>query len=222
MKRVRRGILAAAAFCAGLLASSAAAPAAVDMSVGIRYRADTGTLQDCSAKARSSLDAFLQNATESPAGSGEWLAYSANGPEGTPTGAATVRCYALTQGYVATFTCAVQAPLSPYSADALCRDVAHKFYGGAVTALAAVPTATPIPTGCATNSLVGNWVSDDKPTLTFKMELNGDLTDSDGVSGNWILKGTTAVLTYYGEHTMTLSSDGKHLHGGGYSLTRKC
>lgn len=204
------------------LASSAPAPAAVDLSVGIRHLSDTGSLGDCSSKARASLDAFLQNASEPSAGSGEWLAYSANGPEGTPIAAATVRCYGLPQGYVVTFTCAVQTPLSPYTADALCLNVAHKFYGGAITTLAAVPTATPIPTGCATNSLVGTWVSDDKPTLSLKMELNGDLTDSDGVSGNWILKGTTAVLTYYGEHSMTLSSDGKHLHGGGYSLTRKC
>ena len=114
------------------------------------------------------------------------------------------------------------SPASPYTSDALCLNIAHKFYGGAITSLAPIPTPSPIPTGCATNSLVGTWASDDKPGFTFKMELNGDLTDSDGVSGNWILKGNTAVLTYYGEHSMTLSADGKHLHGGGYSLTRKC
>jgi hypothetical protein len=133
-----------------------------------------------------------------------------------------VRCFPLAKGYVVTFTCAAQLPDSPYSADALCLDVAHKFYGGAVTALAAIPTPTPMPTGCATNSLVGTWVSDDKPGLTFTMDLTGNVTDSDGVSGNWGLKGNTVTLTYYGNHTLTLSPDGKHMHGGGYSLTRKC
>ncbi len=54
------------------------------------------------------------------------------------------------------------------------------------------------------------------------MGLNGDVTDSDGVSGNWALDGSTVTFTYYGNHTLTLSADGKHLHGGGYSLTRKC
>jgi hypothetical protein len=102
-------------------------------------------------------------------------------------------------------------------------DVAHKFHGaGAITSLAAIPTPTPEPTGCATNSLVGTWVSDDNPKLTFSLGLNGDLTDSEGVVGNWSLKGNTATLIYYGNHTLTLSADARHLHGGGYSLTRKC
>jgi hypothetical protein len=54
------------------------------------------------------------------------------------------------------------------------------------------------------------------------MELNGDLTDNEGVSGNWGLVGSTVTLTYYGNHTLTLSPDGKHARGGGYNLTRKC
>jgi hypothetical protein len=211
-----------AAIGGALLSSSVAAPAAVDMSVGIRHVSPDGTLSDCGAKAKESLDAFLQGAAETPAGSGDWLAFSRNGPAGTPTSAATVRCYALSKGYVVTFTCVVQLPDNPYAADTLCLDVAHKFYGGAVTALAPIPTPTPIPTGCATTNLVGSWVSDGDPKLTFTMDLNGNLTDSEGVSGNWIIKGDTVVLTYYGNHNMSLSSDGKHLHGGGYSLTRKC
>ena len=218
----RRGALLVAALFAGLAWSGAKAPAAVDMSVGVRYLSQTGSLADCGAKAKDSLDAFLQGAAENPPGSGEWSALSRNGPAGTPISAATVRCYALSKGYVVTFTCVVELPDTPYSADALCLDVAHKFYGGAISPLAAIPTPTPIPTGCATNSLVGSWVSDDKPGLTFTMDLNGNVTDSDGVSGNWGLKGNTVTFTYYGNHTMTLSPDGKHIRGDGYSLTRKC
>jgi len=219
---LRRAAFFAVALLAAIVWCNDGAPAAVDMSVGIRHVSPDGSLDDCSAKAKASLDAFLQGVTEARPGSGEWLAYSANGVAGTPTAAATVRCYELTKGYVVTFTCVVQLPDSPYTADALCLDVAHKFYGGAITALAPIPTPTPIPTGCATTNLVGTWVSDSDSKLTFTMTLIGDVTDSEGVSGNWGLKGNTVTLTYYGNHTLTLSADGKHMSGGGYSLTRKC
>jgi hypothetical protein len=220
--RTRRAAIVSAALLAGLAWHAPTARAAVDFSVGIRRLSDTGSLSDCSAKAKESLEAFLTDATESSPGSGDWSAHSTNGVAGTPTAVAVVRCYGLAKGYVVTFTCAVQLPDNPYSANALCLDVAHKFYGGAITALAAIPTPTPVPTGCATNSLVGTWASDDKPGLTFTMDLTGNVTDSEGVSGNWGLKGNTVTFTYYGTHTLTLSPDGKHLRGDGYSLTRKC
>jgi len=218
----RRIAMALAALAVSIVWSGGAAPAAVDMSVGIRYVSPQGSQDECGAKARASLAAFLLNATESSPGSGDWSAVSANGIAGTPTAVASVRCYALPKGYVALFTCVVQLPDNPYSADALCLDVAHKFYGGAIAVLPPIPTPTPIPTGCATTNLVGTWVSDDKPGLTFTMTLTGDVTDSDGVSGNWGIKGNVVTLTYYGNHTMTISADGKHLRGDGYSLTRKC
>lgn len=218
----RRFVLAVVALLAGIVWCSAGAPAAVDISVGIRHVSPDGSLTDCSAKAKASLDAFLQDAAETSTGSGDWTAHAQNGITGTPTATAVVRCYALPKGYVVTFTCAVQLPDNPYSSDELCKDVAHKFYGGAITALAAMPSPTPVPTGCATTNLVGTWTSDSDSKLTFTMELNGDLTDNEGVSGNWGIKGNTVTLTYYGNHTMTLSGDGKHLTGGGYSLTRKC
>lgn len=222
-RRVRQAAIAAAALVMAVLWCGSRAPAALDFSVGIRYVIDTGTLSDCSAKAKASLGAFLQEPTESSPGSGDWSAHSTNGVNGTPTANAVVRCFGLTHGYVVTFTCAVQLPDNPYTANALCLDVAHKFHGaGAITSLAAIPTPSPEPTGCATNSLIGTWVSDDNPKLTFSMGLGGDLTDSEGVSGNWSLKGNTATLIYYGTHTLTLSADARHLRGGGYSLTRKC
>jgi hypothetical protein len=221
-RAVRRAALTAIALITGVVWCSAGAPASVDIAAGIRYVSPDGALADCSAKAQTSLNGFLQGASESTSGSGDWIAYSQNGPAGTPTASAIVRCYALPKGYVATFMCVVQLPDNPYTAEELCKDVAHKFYGGALTTLAAIPTPTPIPTGCATNSLVGTWSSDDKPGLTFTMTLTGDVTDSEGVSGNWALKGDTVTFTYYGNHTLTLSADGKHIHGDGYNLTRKC
>lgn len=218
----RRAAFFAVASIAASIWCSSGAPASVDISAGIRHVSPDGTLADCSDKAKSSLNAFLQDAAESTPGSGDWLAHSQNGVAGTPTANAAVRCYALPKGYVATFTCTVELPDNPYTAAALCLDVAHKFDGGAITALAAIPTPTPLPTGCATNSLVGTWTSDSDSKLTFTMDLDGNVTDSEGVSGNWGLKGNVVTFTYYGTHTLTLSPDGKHVSGGGYSLTRKC
>jgi hypothetical protein len=219
---VKRGLrlLVAALFVGSLC--GAAALAAVELSAGIRYVSPSGSIDDCGAKAKAALGAFLPAASESSPGSGDWISVAQNVATGAPSAAATVRCYALPKGYVATFTCAVQLPANPYGAGPLCLDVAHKFYGGAITPLAAMPTPTPVPTGCATTNLVGTWVSDNDPKLTLTMGLGGDITDNEGVSGNWNLDGMTATLTYYGNHTVSLSSDGKHLRGGGYSLTRKC
>ncbi|MBV9718510.1 MAG: hypothetical protein JOZ77_04280 [Candidatus Eremiobacteraeota bacterium] len=219
---IRRGAIVAIGLLAALVWCGSEAPASVDIAAGIRHVSQEGTQTDCGAKARASLDAFLQDAQESSPGSGDWVAHSTNGIAGTPTATAAVRCYGLPTGYVVTFTCVVQLPDNPYTADALCLDVAHKFYGGAITALAALPTPTPVPTGCATTNLVGTWVSDSDSKLTFTMDLTGNVTDSEGVSGNWGLKGNTVTFTYYGNHTLTLSPDGKHMSGGGYSLTRKC
>jgi len=218
----RRLSIFAAAVAALAVWSASAAPAAVEMSTGIRYVMDTGTLADCSAKAKTALGAYLQNVTEASPDSGEWIAFGQNGATSSATSSAAVRCYALPKGYVVTFTCAVQSPENPYNADALCLDVAHNFSGKPVTPLAAMPTPTPVPTGCSATNLFGTWSADDKPGLTLTMTMSGEVTDSDGVSGNWGLKGNTATLTYYGTHTLTLSADGKHLSGDGYHLTRKC
>lgn len=211
-------------FAIGLVASvllcSAAAPAAVKMSTGIRYVIPDGSAADCSTKAKTALSAYLQNPTESSPGSGEWLAFGSSGlTPGPNTSGAVVHCYAVGKGYVVTFTCVVAQPGSLYDADALCLDVAHNFSGKPVTPLA---TPTPIPTGCSTTNMVGTWVSNDKPGLTFTMDLTGNVLDNEGVSGNWGLVGNTVTLTYYGNHTLTLSADGKHASGGGYNLTRKC
>lgn len=216
--RGRRWLIASAFVAAAGLCFSVA-PAAVEMSTGIRYVIPAGSADDCSAKAKTALNAYLQNATEQVSGSGEWIASGPQGVTGPSTASAVVRCFPVGKGYVVTFTCVVQIPGNPYPADALCLDVAHNFSGKPVKPL---PSPTPLPTGCTTANLVGTWAADDKPTLTLQMDVNGGVTDSDGVSGNWGLYGNTVTLTYYGTHTMTITADGKHIHGGGYSFTRKC
>lgn len=218
VKHVGRLALIAIAAIVASLACGSNASAGVEISTGIRY-VGTGPITECSTKAQSALSTYMQDPTEVKPGSGDWLAFGPKGQVGAPTSSAAARCYPLPAGgYVITFTCVVQIPENPYAADALCLDVAHTFKGLPVTAL-----ATPAPlTGCATTNLVGHWTSDDKPGLSFDMTVNGELTDSDGVSGNWGLYGNNVTLTYYGTHSATLSADGKHINGGGYSLTRKC
>jgi hypothetical protein len=215
----RRPLFAGTLF-ASIVASIAVAPAAVDMATGIRYTVPSGTVEECGSKAQTALNAYLQNASESSPGSGEWMA---TGPAGAAaqnaTAAGTVHCYPLGKGYVVTFTCVVESPNNPYTASDLCLDIAHNFSGKPQKPL---PTPSPVPTGCTTANLIGTWQSDKDNSLTLKMEPDGSLTGSDGVSGNWILYEGTATITYYGNHTMKLSPDGKHLSGGGYSFTRRC
>lgn len=200
---------------AGAMAASlvASAQGAIDMSAGVRYLVTSGSVADCSAKAKSSLNAFLENATETPAGSGSWIATGPVG--GGSTAAAVVHCVAVDKGYVVTFTCAAGSG-NPYGVVDLCLDVAHKFSGKATVALATPP---PPPTCGSLTNLVGTWVDGDK---SFVMTVDYGLTGPDGVYGSWYLKGTTATITYYGDHVLTLSADGKRLTGRDYNFTRKC
>ncbi|MGC1381878.1 MAG: hypothetical protein WA814_12750 [Candidatus Baltobacteraceae bacterium] len=223
LARRRRSWLFTGVLIGSVLLTSVATPAAIQMSTGLRYVSPDGSASDCSAKATSALKAFLQDAAESSPGSGEWVAF---GPAGATVGvhasAATVRCYPLSKGYVVTFTCAVQVPGSPYSADDLCLAVERHFTGKPSAPLPTAFPPTPVPTGCSTVNLVGTWVADNKPGQTLELDLNGNLTDNEGVSGNWGLNGMSVALTYYGNHTLTLSADGKHITGEGLSFTRKC
>ena len=98
-------------------------------------------------------------------------------------------------------------------------DIAHNFSGKTETTLA---TPTPLPTGCSLTNLVGTWVSDNDSKVVLTMDTDGNVTDNEGVSGNWYLVGTTVTLTYYGTKSMKLSADGKHISGSGASYTRKC
>lgn len=201
-----------------IVAIGVPARAGVDLNTGIRYVYNLGTVQDCSAKAKAALEAYLPSANEKTPDSGEWLAYG-KPVNGQNTAAAIVQCAPAGKGYVVTFTCAVQQPGNPFDASSLCLNIAHNFSGKTVTTLA---TPTPVPSGCSTTNLVGTWQSDSDSKLVLKMDTEGNLTDPDGVSGNWYLVGTTVTLTYYGNKTLTLSADGKHMSGSGASYTRKC
>lgn len=218
MSPFQLGRFSAALVTAAVLCTSVAF-AAVQMSNGLRYVVATGSVSDCSAKAKTALNTYLQSATESADGTGEWVAMGPLGASGPTTSGAAVHCSAVGNGYVVTFTCVAEIPGNPYPPDVLCSDIADTFSGKPVSPL---PTPTPIPTGCTTVNLVGTWVSNDSEGTTLKMDPNGDVTDNLDVSGSWALYGNTVTLTYYGNHTLTLSPDGKHISGSGYNFTRKC
>jgi len=216
MRRIARF---AVALLLGSILCSTAAPASVDVATGIRYVIPTGPMTECSTKAQTALNAYLPGATESSPGSNEFVSYGPNGRGGQTSVAATVHCNPVGTGYVVTFDCVAQVPNNPYSATDLCLDIAHNFSGKPVTPLA---TAPPAPTGCSPANAVGTWTSDNRGGPTLTITADGNLTDTDGVSGNWVLYNTSLTITYYGNHVLTISPDGKHLSGGDYHLTRKC
>jgi hypothetical protein len=209
---------AGAFFCAVMI-TSATAPASLDLATGIRHVVPSGTLANCDSKASAALGAYLQHVL-SPT-PGEWIGTGPIGPNVAPdtTSAGTIHCFAHAGGYVVTFTCTVEAPNNPYTATALCDDLLNNFEGNPQVPLA---TPTPPPSGCTTATLAGTWQSDSNGKLSLTLDQNGELTDSDNVIGSWVLSGLNVKLTYYGYHNLTLSSDGKHMSGSGYSFTRKC
>jgi hypothetical protein len=222
---LRRLSLAAAALALAVSVTSAAAPAAIDMSTGLRYVVANAPIGECGTKAKTALSTELVNPFEAPPeGSGQWLAYGPLDSTGHSTAAAAIHCYPVGKGYVVTFTCAVELPGNPYAADDLCLRLGAVFQGKAATPLPS-PTPVAVPTGCSTVNLVGVWTWNDKPNMTLTMDAQGGLIDSDGVSGNWNLSGHTVTLTYYGTQTITLSADGKHLNaprGVARNFTRHC
>jgi len=202
-----------------MIASTIAAPAALDVSAGLRHVEQSGSVDDCNAKAKTALNGNLEN---SGSANGASLAYGPRDSSGRASAAAVINCYPVGNGYFATFTCSVEVPPSLFSADDLCKRVYATFLGKAVAPLA---TPTPLPTGCALTNLVGTWTWDDKGGVPFVFDVNGGLVDNQNVSGNWALDGMTVSLVYYGTQTVKLSADGKHLmapRGVERNFTRKC
>lgn len=128
--------IAAFAFAVGT--SGAPAPAAFDMYVGARTVVQNEPIDDCSTKAKNALDAVLQDAFEAGEGTGQWLAYGPKDNVGNSNAYAAIHCFPVGNGYVVTFTCAVDVPPNPDTASALCAKLTAAF-GGKTAAL--VPAA---------------------------------------------------------------------------------
>jgi hypothetical protein len=120
--------LLAGGFALAFAMAGANSQAAIDLAVGARNVVKNEPVSDCNSKAKTALNAVLQNAAEIGSGdTGEWEAYGANDSSGHPSAAAAIHCYPLDNGYVVTFTCAAQMPPNPESASALCTKLAAAF-----------------------------------------------------------------------------------------------
>jgi hypothetical protein len=124
----RRAALSLAACAVAFGMATAASRAALDFVVGARTVVKNEPVSNCNAQARKTLDAVLQDAAEVGSGdTGEWRAYGAPDASGHTSAAAAIHCYPLDNGYLVTFTCAVQVPPNPDSASALCAKLAGAF-----------------------------------------------------------------------------------------------
>ncbi|HTU81122.1 MAG TPA: hypothetical protein VMF61_03275 [Candidatus Acidoferrales bacterium] len=139
---------AAAALAIALVSWFSAAPARADLSmvVGPKTVVPNEPVSACSAKAKSALNAVLQNAFEAGDGTNQWLAYGQLDSSGHSSETAAIHCYPLDTGYVVTFTCAAQVPPNPQTADTLCKKLVDAFGAQASASLnAPVRTAGGAP-----------------------------------------------------------------------------
>ncbi len=133
MARISRRCVAAFAVAVVLdfALVSTSAFAAVEMSIGSRAIVPNAPVSQCSAKAKSALNSVLQGgAAEAGENTGQWLSYGPADSSGNSSSAAAIHCYPIDHGYVATFTCAVESPVNPESASALCTKLTSAFGGG--------------------------------------------------------------------------------------------
>ena len=117
----------AVAFAASAATLTAHASAEIEMVVGPRTTVANEPVSDCSAKAKTALNAVLQNAFEAGDGTGQWLAYGPLDSSGHSSATAAIHCYPVESGYTVTFTCAVEVPPNPDTATALCNKLVAAF-----------------------------------------------------------------------------------------------
>ncbi len=129
MLKARAALLAAGCALA-LGGATLPARAALDLAVGARKVVKNQPVSSCNAAAKSALSSVLSDASEIGTGdTGEWRGYAAADSSGNSSAAAAVHCYPLDDGYVVTFTCAVEVPPSTDTASALCTKLATAFGG---------------------------------------------------------------------------------------------
>jgi hypothetical protein len=118
-----------------LVLTPAKSLAALDVAVGARQIVKNEPVSTCNTKAKNALDAVLQDAAEVGSGdTGEWKAYGAPDASGQSSSAAAIHCYPVDNGYVVTFTCAVETQPNADTAAALCGKLSTAF-GGPSTAV---------------------------------------------------------------------------------------
>jgi hypothetical protein len=127
----KRAALLAIGCALAITAATLPARAALDLAVGARKVVKNQPVSSCNSSAKSALNSVLADAAEVGSGdTGEWRAYGAPDSSGHSSAAAAVHCYPLDDGYVVTFTCAVETPPNADAASALCTKLATAFGGG--------------------------------------------------------------------------------------------
>ena len=132
-----RGALVICAFALNIALASSPASAALDMVIGPQASVTNKPFDDCSARAKNALTAVMQNAVEAGTGSGNWVGVQRI--DGSVAATGVIECHPVDTGYVASFTCAVQVPPNPDTANALCTKLSSAF-NAATTGYTGGPT----------------------------------------------------------------------------------
>ena len=128
MSRIR-GTLVIGAFAFSIAASALPASAALDMVIGQPAVVANKPLADCTTRAQKALSSVMQTAVEAGTGSGHWAGVSRM--EGSVSATGIIECHPTDTGYIAAFTCAVQVPPNPDTANALCGKLTAAFNAAA-------------------------------------------------------------------------------------------
>jgi hypothetical protein len=116
----------AIALSVGLTLSASPARAALEMVIGTQATVAGAPVANCSANAKAALNSVLQNSSSSDDGL-QWLAYGPLDSSGHATETAAIHCYAVGDGYVASFACAAQIPPNPRTAVQICAKLVAAF-----------------------------------------------------------------------------------------------
>ncbi len=120
-----RGALLIGAFALNIGLASLPASAALDTVVAQQAVVPNKPFSDCSTRAKNALNSVMQNAVEAGTGSGHWVGVQR--VEGSVAASAVIECHPDGGGYRAGFTCAVQVPPNPDTANALCTKLTTAF-----------------------------------------------------------------------------------------------
>lgn len=120
-----RGALLIGAFALNIGLASLPASAALDLVVAQQANVPNKPFSDCESRAKSALTSVMQDANETGSGSGQWVGVQRM--EGSISATVVVECHPDGGGYRAGFTCAVQVPPNPDTANALCAKVTTAF-----------------------------------------------------------------------------------------------
>ena len=121
----RRFATAVSALVASTALLAGPARAEILIVIGDSMTVTSAPIADCNAKAKTALNSVLQSAGDN--GSGVWLAYGPADSSGHASASAAIHCFPLDNGYNVSFTCAVEVPPNPDTADALCKKLIAAF-----------------------------------------------------------------------------------------------